>query len=129
MSATPVSVAGSKIIPVISRQIRRRRGPDILNISNIILYLFQSSHDGLPLAKVSLLLEVLGDSLLEWIRIERMSLLPSEVKRLSALETFVDPFTADIYLATGLVYGYCAMFLDVCILPNLALVFYLYRSY
>ncbi|KAJ5652009.1 hypothetical protein N7507_009435 [Penicillium longicatenatum] len=129
MSATLVSVPGSKVIPIISRRIQSQLpvGPGILNISDDILHLFQSNHDDLPLAETSLLLEVSSDSLLEWMRMQRLSLLPGEaskydnilswlavfLERLRAFEETIDPFTADIHLATGLAYGHCSMLLEL----------------
>lgn len=129
----PVS-AGSGVVPVISRQLQSRQGPDLLKISDVIIPLLQFSPDDLPLTTTSLLLETSVDSLLSWVRVQRLMILPHEaskydnemkwiaafVERLGASEEIIVPFTPDIHLATRLACGYCAMLLEVCILPNSA---------
>lgn len=67
-------------------------------------------------------------SLMDWISSQRMSLLPPEgsdydkvlawaqlfIESLNSFDTAIEEFAGDSYLAAQLVYGFCAMLLEVC---------------
>jgi hypothetical protein len=66
-------------------------------------------------------------SLLDWIRGQRMSLLPPEgspydkvlawaqlfIERIHSFDLAIEPFAGDSFLAAELAYGYCNMLLEV----------------
>jgi hypothetical protein len=74
------------------------------------------------------LLNSTHDTILEWIRSERVNLLPPEgsaydkvltwaqlfVNRLHSFDSEIERFAGDSYLAAHLSYGFCTMLLEVC---------------
>ncbi|KAL4807437.1 hypothetical protein BDV18DRAFT_158655 [Aspergillus unguis] len=97
------------------------------NISSVVTSLQRRSGDELGANASSRLLNEDHASILEWIRSERLSLLPPEgsdydkvlawaqlfVDRLHSFDVEIEKFAGDSYLAAQLSYGYCAMLLDL----------------
>lgn len=98
------------------------------NISSVVNSLQRRSGDELGANASSRIVNTTYESILEWIRSERMSLLPPEgsdydkvlawaqlfVERLHSFDLEIEQFAGDSYLAAQLSYGYCAMLLEVC---------------
>lgn len=101
------------------------------NISSVVTSLQRRSGEELGTNTSSRLLTATYASILEWIRSERMSLLPPEgsdydkvlawaqlfIDRLHSFDMAIEQFAGDSYLAAQLSYGYCAMLLEVRIFP------------
>ncbi|KAF9883415.1 hypothetical protein FE257_003498 [Aspergillus nanangensis] len=97
------------------------------HISSVVSFLKSRSGDELGHATTAQFANASHDSLLDWIRSQRMSLLPAEgsdydkvlawaqlfVERLNSFDLAIEDFAGDSYLATQLAYGYCAMLLEV----------------
>lgn len=97
------------------------------NISEVVSSLKHRSGDELGPAVSSQLLGASESSVLEWIRGQRMTLLPPEgsdydkvlawaqlfVERLHSFDLAIEDFAGDSYLAAQLAYGYCFMLLEV----------------
>ncbi|KAL4864920.1 hypothetical protein BDV12DRAFT_200638 [Aspergillus spectabilis] len=97
------------------------------NISSVVNSLQHRSGEELGTNASSRLLTATHSTILEWIRSERMSLLPPEgsdydkvlawaqlfVERLHSFDIEIEHFAGDSYLAAQLSYGYCAMLLEL----------------
>ncbi|KAL3471075.1 hypothetical protein BJX99DRAFT_263600 [Aspergillus californicus] len=97
------------------------------NISSVVTSLQHRSGDELGSNASSRLLAVTHTTILDWIRSERMSLLPAEgsdydkvlawaqlfVERLHSFDLEIEHFAGDSYLAAQLSYGYCAMLFEL----------------
>ncbi|KAL4883534.1 hypothetical protein BJY04DRAFT_216358 [Aspergillus karnatakaensis] len=97
------------------------------NISSVVTSLQHRSGEELGASASSQLLTATHETILEWIRSERMSLLPPEgseydkvlawaqlfVDRLHSFDVEIEHFAGDSYLAAQLSYGYCAMLLEL----------------
>ncbi|KAL4998513.1 hypothetical protein BDV10DRAFT_166715 [Aspergillus recurvatus] len=97
------------------------------NISSVVTSLQRRSGEELGTNASSRLLAATHASILEWIRSERMSLLPPEgsdydkvlawaqlfIDRLHSFDMAIEQFAGDSYLAAQLSYGYCAMLLEL----------------
>lgn len=108
---------------------RRISRGETTSISNVVSSLRSRSGDELGPAASSQLFGASHASLLEWIRTQRMTLLPPEgsdydkvlawaqlfVERLHSFDHAIEEFAADSYLASQLAYGHCAMLLEVCL--------------
>lgn len=100
---------------------------DTSGISNVVNSLKRRTSVEIGSDTSARLLSTTHDSILEWIRTQRMSLLPAEgssydkvlswaqlfVERLHSFETAVEGFAGDSYLAAQLAYGYCVLLLEV----------------
>jgi hypothetical protein len=85
--------------------------------------------DELGTSTSSGLLNTTHETLLDWIRTQRMNLLPPEgsdydkvlawaqlfINRLHSFDVGIEEFAGDSYLAAQLAYGYCFMLLQVCL--------------
>lgn len=97
------------------------------NISEVVDSIKRRSGDELGTTTSFRLLDSSHETLLEWIRTQRMSNLPGEgscydkvlawaqlfVQRLHSFDLAVEEFAGDSYLAAQLSYGYCAILLEV----------------
>jgi hypothetical protein len=97
------------------------------NITHIVSSLNSHSSNELGPTVTSQLYNASHLSLLEWIRNQRMTLLPPEgsaydkvlawaqlfVERLHTFDTAIEEFAGDSYLAAQLAYGYCSLLLEV----------------
>ncbi|BCS19739.1 NACHT domain protein [Aspergillus puulaauensis] len=97
------------------------------NISGVVASLQRRSGDELGSSASSRLLTATHHTIVEWIRSERMSLLPPEgsdydkvlawaqlfVDRLHSFDEEIERFAGDSYLAAQLSYGYCSMLLEL----------------
>lgn len=106
---------------------RKTNGYGYSNITSVVQSLHRRSGDELGTAASSALLNTDHDSILEWIRTERMSHLPPEgsnydkvlawaqlfVERLHSFEGAIQGIAGDSYLAAQLSYGYCDMLLKL----------------
>ncbi|KAL4953776.1 hypothetical protein BDW69DRAFT_150925 [Aspergillus filifer] len=123
------SVASGAGRSVVSRRLTSRnfRSVGSTNISSVVSSLQRRSGEELGANATSRLLTATHLSLLEWIRSERMSLLPPEgsdydkvlawaqlfIDRLNSFDVAIEQFAGDSYLAAQLSYGYCAMLLEL----------------
>lgn len=119
---------------VFSRQATHRRSSsgklsavDTSNISSVVYSLKRRSSIEIGSDTSARLLSTTHDSILEWIRTQRMSQLPAEgssydkvlswaqlfVERLHSFEVAIEEFAGDSYLAAQLAYGYCVLLLEV----------------
>ena len=106
---------------------RKSNGAGNTEITSVVQSLYRRSGDELGATTSSKLLNSSYQSLMEWIRAQRMSHLPPEgssydkvlawaqlfVERLHHFDSAIHEFAGDSYLATQLSYGYCGMLLDV----------------
>ncbi|KAL4762142.1 NACHT domain protein [Aspergillus foveolatus] len=106
---------------------RRFNSLGTTNISSVVTSLQRRSGEELGTNTSSQLLTATHASILEWIRSERMSLLPPEgsdydkvlawaqlfIDRLHSFDMAIEQFAGDSYLAAQLSYGYCAMLLEL----------------
>ncbi|KAJ5887643.1 hypothetical protein N7495_007684 [Penicillium taxi] len=97
------------------------------NITSVVQSLYRRSGDELGASTSSKLMNTTYYSLIEWIRVQRMSHLPPEgssfdkvltwaqlfVERLHHFDRAIAEFAGDSYLATQLSYGYCGMLLEL----------------
>ncbi|KAL3467675.1 hypothetical protein BJX64DRAFT_283144 [Aspergillus heterothallicus] len=97
------------------------------NISSVVTSLQRRSGEELGTNASSRLLTATHSTIIEWIRSERMSLLPPEgsdydkvlawaqlfVDRLHHFDVEIEQFAGDSYLAAQLSYGFCAMLLEL----------------
>lgn len=97
------------------------------NISNVVSSLKHRSGDELGPAAISQLVNAKHTTLLDWIRGQRLTLLPPEgsdydkvlawaqlfIERLHLFDLAIGQFESNSYLAAQLSYGYCAMLLEV----------------
>lgn len=102
------------------------------NISSVVASLQRRSNDEFGSSASSRLLTATHHTIVEWIRSERMSLLPPEgseydkvlawaqlfVDRLHSFDEELERFAGDSYLAAQLSYGYCSMLLEVSPYPE-----------
>jgi hypothetical protein len=111
---------------------RKFKTVETSEVSSLVHSLKRRSGDELGAGASSKLLNHTHDSVLDWIRSQRMSLLPPEgssydkvlswaqlfVERLHSFDEAIEEFAGDSYLAARLAYGYCALLLEVqpCIL-------------
>lgn len=100
---------------------------DTSNISSVVDSIKRSSGDELGSTTSLKLLDSSYETLLEWIRSQRMNNLPGEgscydkvlawaqlfVERLHSFDLAIEEFAGDSYLAAQLAYGYCAILLEV----------------
>lgn len=120
---------------VFSRQVTRTRSSssklstagDASGISSVVNSLKRRTSVEMGSDMSARLLSTTHDSILEWIRTQRMSMLPAEgsgydkvlswaqlfVERLHSFEEAIEGFAGDSYLAAQLAYGYCVMLLEV----------------
>ena len=103
------------------------------NISSVVASLQRRSGDELGSSASSRLLTATYHTIWEWIRSERMSLLPPEgsdydkvlawaqlfVDRLHSFDEEIERFAGDSYLAAQMSYGYCSMLLEVSSCPKI----------
>lgn len=106
---------------------RKINGAGSSNITSLVQSLHRRSGDELGVTESSKLLNSTYDSIVEWIRQERMSYLPAEgssydkvlawaelfIQRLHSFDTGIQKFAGDSYLAAQLSYGYCGLLLEV----------------
>lgn len=106
---------------------RVHSGLDTSNISQVVYSLKRRGSEELGSDTSAKLLNATHDSILEWIRVQRMQRLPPEgssqdkvlawaqlfVERLHSFDSAIADFAGDSYLATQLAYGYCAILLEV----------------
>jgi hypothetical protein len=114
---------------VTSRRVssRKFKSVETTEVSSLVHSLKRRSGDELGAGASSKLLNHTHDSVLDWIRSQRMSLLPPEgssydkvlswaqlfVERLHSFDEAIEEFAGDSYLAAQLAYGYCALLLEV----------------
>ncbi|RHZ60786.1 NACHT domain protein [Aspergillus thermomutatus] len=114
---------------VTSRRVSSRKFKTIetSEVSSLVYSLKRRSGDELGASTSSKLLNHTHDSVLDWIRSQRMSLLPPEgssydkvlswaqlfVERLHSFDQAIEEFAGDSYLAAQLAYGYCALLLEL----------------
>ncbi|KAJ5090199.1 hypothetical protein N7532_008883 [Penicillium argentinense] len=106
---------------------RKFNGLGNSNITSVVQSLYRRSGDELGTSASARLLTCTHQSILEWIRHQRMSHLPPEgssydkvlgwaqlfVERLHSFEVNIQKFAGDSYLAAQLSYGYCDMLLQL----------------
>lgn len=102
---------------------------DTSNISGVVDSIKRRSGDELGTAASFRLLDSSYETLLEWIRSQRLSNLPAEgscydkvlgwaqlfIERLHSFDLAIEEFAGDSYLAAQLAYGYCAVLLEVSV--------------
>ncbi|KAF4154643.1 hypothetical protein CNMCM6069_009043 [Aspergillus lentulus] len=114
---------------VTSRRVssRKFKSVETTEVSSLVHSLKRRSGDELGAGASSKLLNHTHDSVLDWIRSQRMSLLPPEgssydkvlswaqlfVERLHSFDEAIREFAGDSYLAARLAYGYCALLLEL----------------
>ncbi|GFF75425.1 hypothetical protein IFM53868_01576 [Aspergillus udagawae] len=114
---------------VTSRRVSSRKFKTVetSEVSSLVHSLKRRSGDELGAGASSKLLNHTHDSVLDWIRSQRMSLLPPEgssydkvlswaqlfVERLHSFDEAIEEFAGDSYLAARLAYGYCALLLEL----------------
>ncbi|EAW23842.1 NACHT domain protein [Aspergillus fischeri NRRL 181] len=114
---------------VTSRRVssRKFKSVETTEVSSLVHSLKRRSGDELGAGASSKLLNHTHDSVLDWIRSQRMSLLPPEgssydkvlswaqlfVERLHSFDEAIEEFAGDSYLAARLAYGYCALLLEL----------------
>ena len=115
---------------MVSRRVSSRKFNSIetSNITTVVDSIKRRSGDELGTTASSRLLNASHATLIEWIRMERMSHMPPEgssydkvlawaqlfVERLHSFDLAIASFAGDSYLAAQLAYGYCDVLLDVC---------------
>lgn len=106
---------------------RKSNGVNGSNLTSVVQSLYRRSGDELGTSTSSKLLNSSYHSLVEWIRIQRMTHLPPEgsnydkvlawaqlfTERLHRFDEAIHDFADDSGLATQLSYGYCGMLLEV----------------
>lgn len=106
---------------------RKNHGGNSSNLTNVVQSLYRRSGDELGTSTSSKLLNSSYHSLIEWIRVQRMSHLPPEgssydkvlawaqlfIERLHHFDEAIRDFAGDSGFATQLSYGYCGMLLEV----------------
>lgn len=114
---------------VTSRRVssRKFKSVETTEVSSLVHSLKRRSGDELGAGASAKLLNHTHDSVLDWIRSQRMSLVPPEgssydkvlswaqlfVERLHSFDEAIEEFAGDSYLAARLAYGYCALLLEV----------------
>lgn len=114
---------------VTSRRVSSRKFKTVetSEVSSLVHSLKRRSGDELGAGASSKLMNHTHDSVMDWIRSQRMSLLPPEgssydkvlswaqlfVERLHSFDEAIEGFAGDSYLAARLAYGYCALLLEV----------------
>ncbi|SPO01633.1 related to NACHT domain protein [Cephalotrichum gorgonifer] len=114
---------------VTSNQSSRRKSSatDTSGISTVVYNLKRRSSDDLGSETSAKLLTTTHDSILEWIRSQRMSQIPPEgssydkvltwaqlfIERLHSFDVEIEGFAGDSSLATQLAYGYCYLMLEL----------------
>ncbi|KAL4931819.1 NACHT domain protein [Aspergillus undulatus] len=125
--ADSVASGAARSIPSLRMTSRNFRSAGTTNISSVVTSLQRRSGEELGTNASARLLTATHHSILEWIRSERMSLLPPEgsdydkvlawaqlfVDRLNSFDVAIEQFAGDSYLAAQLSYGYCAMLLEL----------------
>ncbi|KAL4895080.1 hypothetical protein BDV59DRAFT_159644 [Aspergillus ambiguus] len=106
----------------------RKSTTRVTNITNVVESLKRRNGDDLGSSVSSQIINGTShESLLDWIRGQRMSLLPPEgsaydkvlawaqlfVERIHSFDRAIEPFAGDSFLAAELAYGYCNMLLDL----------------
>lgn len=115
--------------PLTSRKVASRKASsfDTFNISGVVDSIKRRSGDELGTTASFRLLDASYETLLEWIRTQRMSNLPAEgssydkvlawaqlfVERLHSFDLAIEEFAGDSYIAAQLAYGYCSVLLEV----------------
>ncbi|EEP82083.1 conserved hypothetical protein [Uncinocarpus reesii 1704] len=106
---------------------RRYNSTATTNISNVVTSLQRRTGEDLGTSASSKLPTVTYATIMEWIRSERMGLMPPEgsdydkvlawaqlfVGRLHSFDLAIEQFAGDSYLAAQVSYGYCAMLLEL----------------
>ncbi|KAK2801706.1 hypothetical protein FQN50_007620 [Emmonsiellopsis sp. PD_5] len=124
-----VSIAGMSQMGHSRRVSRRFQSVEATatSITNVVSSLKRRSGDELGTTASSRLLNATHASLVDWIRTQRMTHLPPEgsdydkvlswaqlfVERMNLFDLAIEGFAGDSYLAAQLVYGYCAMLLEL----------------
>ncbi|KAH1299726.1 hypothetical protein KXX11_006190 [Aspergillus fumigatus] len=114
---------------VTSRRVssRKFKSVETTEVSSLVHSLKRRSGDELGAGASAKLLNHTHDSVLDWIRSQRMSLVPPEgssydkvlswaqlfVERLHSFDEAIEEFAGDSYLAARLAYGYCALLLEL----------------
>ncbi|RHZ49083.1 hypothetical protein CDV55_100440 [Aspergillus turcosus] len=114
---------------VTSRRVcsRKFKSVESSEVSSLVHSLKRRSGDELGAGASSKLMNHTHDSVMDWIRSQRMSLLPPEgssydkvlswaqlfVERLHSFDEAIEEFAGDSYLAARLAYGYCALLLEL----------------
>lgn len=107
---------------------RKVSSMDTSNITGVVDSIKRRSGDELGTTASFRLLDSSHETLLEWIRTQRMSNLPAEgscydkvlawaqlfVERLHSFDLAIEEFAGDSYMAAQLAYGYCTVLLEVC---------------
>lgn len=105
----------------------RRFNAETSNVSNVVSSIQRRSVDELGASTSSKLMNSTHDSLLGWIRAQRMTHLPPEgssydkvlawaqlfAERLNSFDMEISEFAVDSFRAAELAYGYCAILLEV----------------
>ncbi|KAK2736384.1 hypothetical protein FQN55_001680 [Onygenales sp. PD_40] len=123
------SIAGMSHIGHSRRVSRRFQSVEATatSITNVVSALKRRSGDELGTTASSRLLNATHASLVDWIRTQRMTHLPPEgsdydkvlswaqlfIERMNLFDLAIEGFAGDSYLAAQLVYGYCAMLLEL----------------
>lgn len=106
---------------------RRFNNAETSNVSNVVSSIQRRSVDELGATTSSKLMDSTHDSLLGWIRAQRMTHLPPEgssydkvlawaqlfAERLNSFDLEISEFAVDSFRAAELAYGYCAILLEV----------------
>ena len=120
---------GSLTQSFFSRRVSSRKfgKGETTSMSSVVSSLKRQSGDELGPATSSQLFNVSFGSLVDWIRNQRMTLLPPEgsdydkvlawaalfVERLNHFDLAIDEFAGESEVAAQMAYGYCAMLLEV----------------
>jgi hypothetical protein len=110
-----------------SRKMSSAAMVDTSDIARVVYSLKRRGSEQLGSATSAKLLSATHDSIVEWIRAQRMQRLPPEgssqdkvlawaqlfVERLHMFDSAIADFAGDSYLATQLAYGYCAILLEL----------------
>lgn len=100
---------------------------EVSHLSSVVHSLKRRTSHELGSGTSARLLNATHDSILEWIRTQRMTYLPPEgssydkvlawaqlfVERLHSFDMAIGAFAGDSYLAAQLAYGYCSILLEV----------------
>lgn len=126
-----ISNAGMPRSMTSQRVTSRRFNAETSNVSNVVSSIQRRSVDELGATTSSKLMDSTHDSLLGWIRAQRMTHLPPEgssydkvlawaqlfAERLNSFDLEISEFAVDSFRAAELAYGYCAILLEVRPLP------------
>lgn len=108
---------------------RKSSGRETSSLADVVYSLRRRNSSEMDSLISSKLMSSNHATLIDWIRGERMSKLPPEgssydrvlswaalfVEQLHTFDSAVEGFAGDSHLASQLVYGYCALLLEVCL--------------